>query len=254
MTAQGSWAALDLELAKWADANRTVELWWRDDDAVGPTPALDRLFNLAAALALPVHLAIIPKNTGTALSTAFPQAQIAVPLVHGWTHLNTAPAGSKKSEFGHERPDAGQDLHKALHKMQSLYGARLLPLFVPPWNRIAPQNIVQLAAIGYSALSTYTPRSAREIAGVTQINTHIDPIAWRMGGGLADPADQIAHIVQLLRQRRTGESDAVEPMGFLTHHLVHDADIWDFTHQCLSRLLDGGATPQNLFHLKDTLP
>jgi len=38
-------------------------------------------------------------------------------------------------------------------------------------------------------------------------------------------------------------------LGFLTHHLVHDEDIWGFTHACLARLLDGGAVPAQMTEL-----
>ncbi|GIT87619.1 hypothetical protein ROBYS_26350 [Roseobacter sp. OBYS 0001] len=41
-----------------------------------------------------------------------------------------------------------------------------------------------------------------------------------------------------------GQSDASEPLGYLTHHLVHTADVWDFTQQFVSELLDAGALPQ----------
>jgi hypothetical protein len=36
------WTALDAELAAWDQAGLTLPLWWRDDDAVKPTPALDQ--------------------------------------------------------------------------------------------------------------------------------------------------------------------------------------------------------------------
>ena len=43
-----AWQKFADELARWSDAGREVELWWRDDDAARPTPALDRLLRLAA--------------------------------------------------------------------------------------------------------------------------------------------------------------------------------------------------------------
>ena len=35
------WPQLDDELARWREAGRTAELWWRDDDAVDTGPELD---------------------------------------------------------------------------------------------------------------------------------------------------------------------------------------------------------------------
>ncbi len=123
----------------------------------------------------------------------------------------------------------------------------MLPVFVPPWNRIDPALAERLGSLGYIALSTFTPREGRLVApGLVQINTHLDPINWRGGGGLL-PADQLIHqLVVLLRDRREGRTDAEEPLGLLTHHLVHDAAIWGFTESCLARLLDGGAVAVDL--------
>ena len=46
------------EFDRWADQGLTATLWWRDDDAIAPTPALDRL--LDAAGPVPLTLAVIP--------------------------------------------------------------------------------------------------------------------------------------------------------------------------------------------------
>ncbi|THF85384.1 MAG: polysaccharide deacetylase, partial [Sulfitobacter sp. SK025] len=40
-----------------------------------------------------------------------------------------------------------------------------------------------------------------------------------------------------------------EPLGFLTHHLVHNEDIWNFTRACLKTFLDAGALPAHLHDL-----
>jgi hypothetical protein len=61
----------------------------------------------------------------------------------------------------------------------------------------------------------------------------------------------IAGIVKLLEDRRLGRTDTTEPLGFLTHHLVHDDAIWGFTERCLSVLLEGGAKPCNLLNIKE---
>jgi hypothetical protein len=130
--------------------------------------------------------------------------------------------------------------------MRDLFGAQLLEMFVPPWNRIDPSVVAGLAPQGYRMISTFTPRTAPQVAGLMQVNTHIDPIFWRGGGGLVDAETLIQGIITLLQDRRNGTTDATEPLGFLTHHLVHDEAIWGFTQECLSVLLHGGATPCNL--------
>ena len=77
---------------------------------------------------------------------------------------------------------------------------------------------------------------------LTRINTQLDPIAWHDGKSLINPADLIAQVARQLADRRTGTADNDEPYGILTHHLVHDDAIWDFTEQLISRLLRGPAT------------
>ena len=41
------WQALAGELDRWQRAGRRADFWWRDDDAVAPGLALERLLGLA---------------------------------------------------------------------------------------------------------------------------------------------------------------------------------------------------------------
>ncbi|APE44540.1 polysaccharide deacetylase [Sulfitobacter alexandrii] len=249
------WSPLTAELARWRAEARDLPLWWRDDDATEPTAALDRLLTLSAALDMPVHLAVIPRAATDGLADRLRGVGHATTVVHGWAHENHAPPGRKKAEFGQPRPDAVADAEAGLTRLRHLFGDGLLDLFVPPWNRIDSSVVEALPGIGFRGLSTYTPRPAREAApGLVQINTHVDPIHWRGGGGLVDADILIAALVAHLEDRRAGRADAAEPLGLLTHHLVHDSAIWEFTHACLSTLLMGGARPINLLHLKGPLP
>ena len=196
---------------------------------------------------MPVHIAVIPKLAQAGLPLFCADHDNLIPLVHGWQHVSHAPEGQKKAEFGHPRDTALGDADQAITRMKALFADRFLPIFVPPWNRLAGALMPELAKLGYVAVSTYLPRKSKWAApGLMQINTHIDPIFWRGGRGVVPPDDLIAHIVQLLQDRRNGITDATEPMGFLTHHLVHDQDIWNFTRSCLATLLDGGAAPADL--------
>ena len=244
------WANLDAELALWRAEGLHLPIWWRDDDAIAPTPALDRLAALAEDLSLPVHIAVIPNHAEPALAAYSKDRPLIRPLVHGWQHISHAPDGAKKAEFGHPRPDAAHELAQALNRMQQLFGDDLLPIFVPPWNRLDDGLLPVLADAGYVGVSTYLPRDNRIAApGLVQINTHIDPIFWRGTRSLVPPDTLIADITKLLQDRRKGLTDPQEPLGFLTHHLVHDEDIWGFTHACLARLLDGGAVPAQMTEL-----
>jgi hypothetical protein len=234
------WAPLRAELAQWRADGLELPLWWRDDDAVAPTAALDTLAALSEAVRVPVHLTVIPKAATEALARDL--ADCFVPIVHGWAHVSHTPEGVKNAEFGVGRPasDALADAAQGLVRLRNLFGDRLAPMFVPPWNRIAPEVVAGLAKAGFDAVSTYNPRKTALAAPVVaQINTHIDPIFWRGHRGLVNPEILVSQVVTLLQDRRAGLTDSQEPLGYLTHHLVHDADIWEFSRQFLLEICDG---------------
>ncbi|MBL4768962.1 MAG: polysaccharide deacetylase family protein [Rhodobacteraceae bacterium] len=237
------WTALDAELAAWDQASLTLPLWWRDDDAVEATPALDQLSEMAGRLGVPVHLAIIPAYVQKSLVTAIAARPLS-PMVHGWSHHNHAPEGQKRSEYPDRRPleERVDEVTESLAILTGLFGDALCPVFVPPWNRITPDLVAELPAIGFTGLSTFTPRdSATAAPGLTRINTHLDPIAWQDRKSLIDPDMLISQVARQLADRRTGVADNAEPYGILTHHLVHDSGIWAFTEQLISRLMRGPA-------------
>ena len=249
------WSPLKTELALWRSERLPLPLWWRDDDAVTPTPQLTQLGDLSKELGLPVHLAVIPKCATPELAEVCNGSLNLIPIVHGWAHDNQTLGGGKKAEFGRMRPQTSQELAAAMAKMELLFGTQLFRMFVPPWNRIAPEVTLALPQHGYTALSTFTARAQREpTPDLVQINTHVDPIFWRDGGGLVPPDALIPNITKQLENRRRGTTDAAEPFGFLTHHLVHNTAIWNFSKACLSTLLEGGATPMNLREFRDPLP
>jgi len=240
------WTPLLGELTHWRDKGLTLPFWWRDDDAISDTPDLRQLAEMAHAIGLPVHLAVIPAHADDHLAAMVVDIPWLIPVVHGWAHDTHAPASGKKAEFGAHRPlDVMEgEARNALAHLQILFGARVQPMFVPPWNRIAPDLLPRLPGCGFHTVSTFTPRTQTHPApGLTQINTHIDPINWRGGGGLVDENALIAHVTTLLQDRRAGHTDATEPLGLLTHHLVHDTAIWSFCARLLAVLMDGPATP-----------
>ncbi|WP_171125859.1 MULTISPECIES: polysaccharide deacetylase family protein [unclassified Ruegeria] len=238
------WRPLMVELEIWHNKGLSLPLWWRDDDATTTTQQLDRLTALSDRLGLPVHLAVIPHDAGDALTDHVTDNPCLIPVVHGWAHQNHAPQGEKKSEFRLHRPmsEILKDAQNGLDRLKVSFGERLCPMFVPPWNRIAPDVVKELPDLGYQFLSTATPRNAAyPVSGLQQVNTHLDPIDWRRTRGLIAPDVLINQAVDLLRDRREGRTDNAEPFGVLTHHLVHDEDIWTFTRDLLHRLLDGPA-------------
>ena len=239
------WTPLRDSLVRQRRAGQALPVWWRDDDAVSSTGALQHLIALAEEMGVTVHLAIVPRLADDSLVADVMGTRALVPVVHGWRHDNHAPPDAKKSEFGTPRRDARTEIEQALAVMRARFGARLLPLFVPPWNRIDAGLLPDLAAAGYRGLSTFTPRKARLAAtGLVQINTHIDPIDWRGTRDLVAPEVLIVRIATLIDNRTDGVTDATEPLGYLTHHLVHSPPLWEFSRQLMTELLEGGAEYQ----------
>lgn len=236
-----SWAALEAELAVWRREGRDLMVWWRDDDAVAVTPALERLLGLAERLGVVAHLAVVPAEAQVLGAGPYRA------LVHGWGHVNHAPRTEKKAEFREHRPLAERldEAGRGLTRVRAMFADRACAVFVPPWNRIAGDMAPGLAKLGYQGLSAFGPRGAAE-AGLVQVNTHLDPIDWRGTRSLVDEDALMAQVVRQLGERRRGEADAGEPYGVLTHHLVHDDAIWAFSARLLATLLDGGARAVDL--------
>lgn len=232
------WNALRQEVTEWQALNLRLPLWWRDDDAIAPTPQLERLLRLSQDAHVPVHLAVIPAKATPELAEYMrAQSEHLKPIVHGWAHDNHAMRGEKRSEFGTERLGAASDAARGLARLRGMFGAHLEPVFVPPWNRIHPVLVGKLPDLGYQAISTFTPRTAKLAApGLEQINTHLDPVDWHGTRGLAEMEGLIAHICTLLQDRRFGRTDASEPLGLLTHHLIHGEDVWTFCAKLLATL------------------
>lgn len=237
-----NWSPLHKEFALWRAEGLTLQFWWRDDDTIEPTAELDQLTALANESGVPVHLAVIPRDATHTLAAVIAETDLLIPVVHGWAHENHAPANVKKAEFGASRSDldCATDMRNALSRLQDIFGDRLAAMFVPPWNRIDLALMPTLAEQGYDAVSTFLPRRQEiPVAGMIQINTHIDPIFWRGTRGLVAPDTLVAKVVAFLKDRRRGITDNNEPFGYLTHHLVHDADIWEFSQQFLKEMRNG---------------
>jgi hypothetical protein len=232
-----AWGRLAGELALGAPGQ--ASFWWRDDDAVAPTAALERLLALGPQ---PLALAVIPANLDPALPARLAGRRTDV-LQHGYAHRNHEPLERKKAELGEARP-AGtvlEELRAGWQRLAAAFGDRALPVLVPPWNRIATSLIRHLAHWGYQGLSTYGPRqpfpSAPGGSGrldVLQANTHADIIDWQSRRFRGGPA-VIDRVLDHLRARREGRVDAAEPTGLLTHHLAMDDAAFDFTAEFLER-------------------
>jgi hypothetical protein len=148
-------------------------------------------------------------------------------LQHGYAHSNHAPAPDKKMELGLHRPAMFVlgELGTGRMALERLFGNRVLPVLVPPWNRIAPALVPTLPEVGYRGLSTFgIRRRAHPVSGLLQVNTHVDLIDWQARRFVGEDA--------ALAARTAGD----EPVGILSHHLAMDEGAWDFLNSFWVRI------------------
>jgi hypothetical protein len=233
------WDALTAELDRWAESGTVATMWWRDDDAAAPDPALDRLLALARDHDTPLTLAVIPAHADPALAGLLANAATVTAVQHGYAHLNHAPDGERKIELGTHRPAemVVAELAVGWDRLESLLGPRVRPILVPPWNRMAPYLIPMLPELHYCGLSTRGPRPrARPVAGLVPANGHLDIIDWQGTRGFIGTEPALTTLVGHLEARRAGSlADPAEPTGLLTHHLAHDEPAWAFVEALLAR-------------------
>lgn len=222
------WDKLDAAIDRLADRG-CAGFWLRDDDAVAPSARLDRLIALAEEAGIPLALAVIPASAEPALPERLAREAHVTVLQHGYAHANHAPAGAKKCEVGDDRPieTVLAGLREGRARLRAFPSFQ--PMFVPPWNRIGAKVAARLPELGFEALSLYGPRDAFcDTAGLRRFNTHLDPVDWRGTRGFVGRADMLVMLLKRLHAMASGEEDAAEPTGVLTHHLVHDEETFAF--------------------------
>lgn len=231
-----TWADLSDEAARWSQAGRAADLWWRDDDAADVGPALERLLAIQRDTGASVALAVVPAKVTQALADRLAGEPGVDLLQHGYAHVNHAAAADKKIELGTERPAmlVLGELGTGRMALERLFGARPLPVLVPPWNRIAPALVPTLPEIGFTGLSTFgMRRRMHPVRGLLEVNTHVDLIDWKGGRGFVGEAVALdALVAALVRARASGE-----PVGVLSHHLAMDGGAWDFLRSMWERAL-----------------
>lgn len=236
-----AWNELSAELDRWADAGQVATFWWRDDDAVEPTAALNRLLELRREAGIPLSIAVIPAAAKPALKELLSEQDIDV-LQHGYAHKNHRGSSTKKAELGEERAlwDIASELADGRGRMFDIFGEDgWVGALVPPWNRIDGPVIALLPGLGFHGLSTFKARTGTEpVPGLTAVNTHIDIVDWNGDRDFAGDATTLGAAVSHLAARREGRADREEATGLLTHHLAHDDGCWGF----IRRFLDATAS------------
>jgi hypothetical protein len=214
-----------------AERSRTIAFWWRDDDAEDATPQLDQLLKLSRRFDLPLGIAVVPKGATQDLAARLAgEKQVAV-LQHGFGHLRHSPAGEKKAEFGDQRPlaEMQRELEVGRQQLGAMF-ATFVPVLVPPWNRIGAAGDAARRAAGLSGLSLYGPNRSGD---PHQVNTHLDIFDWKGTRGPMARAAAYGVLCAELRRRLDGNP---EPVGILTHHLIHQPASWALLDELFAEL------------------
>jgi hypothetical protein len=211
-----TWGEFEAEVAR-----RRPAFWWRDDDAGAVVPALQELVELSRARSVPLALAVVPEAAEPELFRLLHDGVTV--LQHGTDHRNRAAGGEKKTEYPalEAIEPALARISDGFGRLRAFAGKRFFPVLAPPWNRVRKDLLKKLPAIGIRGVSAYGARASAEPApGLRQVNTHVDIVAWRRGRRFVGEAEALSKALQSMR----GD----EPVGWLTHHAVHDAQAWQF--------------------------
>ncbi len=201
-------------------ADRQALFWWRDDDARGRTPRLDRLLKIAERHHAPLALAAVPDPANVELQDCLDRAPVEL-IQHGIDHVNrrTGPAAG---ELPHDWPL--DRLVAELTRSRVALPPRTAPIFVPPWNDVHPQLPAALAACGFTGWSAW-PGAVPGEGGPRRVDAHVDLLRWRGGARFRGYSRLLkAFRAALADRRQRGDWNA--PIGLLTHHLDHDEPAW----------------------------
>jgi hypothetical protein len=230
--------SLQRELESWEAAGLRACLWWRDDDAVTVTPQLKSLLAAADQAGVSIGIAVVPDKADATLAERLRATPAAI-WQHGWRHHNY---GGWSGEFGGSRDLSTMvaDAKAGKAAMDAVFGSQgWQRVFVPPYHALAMSFKAEMSRLGYLGLSAGSPLTPR-FDGLLEVNAEIDITNWHTRTFLG--ADKVAEmLVKQLVDRRTGPRNRRhEPIGILSHHLVHDKKVFDFLGELFVFLSSSG--------------
>lgn len=227
-------AQLDAARAQLLTQQRTVNLFFRDDDVAEDEGSLRALLGLFLHHEMPINLAIIPASLTAAATVWLRRCHDRRPDLlalnqHGWQHVNHEPTG-RKCEFGGARNYQQQyaDIRRGKEVLEQTLGAAFAPVFTPPWNRCTTDTYRALAELGFHALSAL--RVAQPVVGYSfrELSVTLDLYRWRGGAAMKAPGEFVSELIDQLR--------AGDTIGIMLHHKVMDATAWAWLAALLAHL------------------
>lgn len=212
------------EFAMWIAENRQIRLFLRDDDAISDTPALRKLSDMCAHYSAPLLLAAIPKFADKSLAKLIGKVPLLTPAVHGYAHVSHSPMDHKPCEHDRFRPleTVVEEMVTARETLSALFDRNLSGLLVPPWNRIHDEVLPHITQSGFAGISAHG--WMKDAMRAPMVNVHMDIMHWS-GGVVGRDREWIYR--ELAENLATARKSDWQPVGILTHHLVHDDQAWD---------------------------
>jgi peptidoglycan/xylan/chitin deacetylase (PgdA/CDA1 family) len=216
--------------------NHTPNVFFRADDIGAGSCAFEALCNLFRHYETPLAMSVVPAwLSDVRQRRLFECAPLEEALwgwhQHGWRHVNWQRTG-KKSEFGEHRPLEKQwrDIWQGREKMLRVFEGHLLPVFTPPWNRLAGSTVKILQQLGFRAVSTTKPlpRVVKTPAGFKNLRIQLDLHTRKAADASTDYQNLVAELASLLARK--------EPSGIVIHHQRMTAFAFEFIDELL-RLL-----------------
>lgn len=232
---------LKAEIAQCLSEGVPIELWWRDDDLIGPSAEFEKLSEISTSLEIPVLCSIIPKQASNNLNLITNNSFVRY-CQHGFAHLNHETNLQFKSEFGSKRTrdDVMKNILDGQKILQKLDRLHFEPVFVPPWNRYDHTYLSVLDDLGFTHLSCYGFNSMISDSYKVQfINTHLDITYWGEDLAYLRPNDEIfTYLTNIIKEHRLRYSQTKknEPIGLLSHHRVMKKNDFELFKDVLTTL------------------
>jgi peptidoglycan/xylan/chitin deacetylase (PgdA/CDA1 family) len=197
-----------------ATDNRSVFLWWRDDDAGCYSASFEHLLALATELDFPLCLAVVPAWLDEPTRKRVVETPSVRVLQHGWAHVDHADTEQKSIELGGcvDSETCLANLDRGRNDLSVAFRDRSLPVLVPPWNRIADRVLGRLPEKGFAAVSTFGEDNRGYKHGLVHVNTHVDVIDWHDGRRMKPLSELVAQVEVLMT------NPALNVLGILSHH------------------------------------
>jgi predicted glycosyltransferase len=213
------------------ERRETVKVFFRDDDAGIENARLFKLLDLFEKFALPLDIAVIPKEISSALANELSLRLKSKPNLlaihqHGFAHVSHETEG-RKCEFGKARTKAQQffDIATGQRILAQNFGALPQPIFTPPWNRCTIEAGEILRELDFKVLSREAEAEPLSIKGLTEIPVSVDWFAKRKG----IPLDR-AEIGEMI----AGKIRENETVGIMFHHALMDKTERNFLREMLT--------------------